>query len=289
MRFGQNLDLRLNLAVPLTLFTATNTIVKATKVKRFKKILVAIDTRNNQHPIVDKAAEIAFFNQSTLKIVDVVPEIPWIARMAVKESEHMLDLLTAEKQNVLDRLADPLIKKGLNVETAILSGKTSVELVREVIRNDHHLLLAVAKGSNSKLHGAYGHTAKRLLRLCPCPVWLVPADSKTKFQHVMGCVDTSSDDPLDAELNEKVYELSESISKYYHGRRSIVHAWSIWNEPMLEDQFSPERFAEQVEAYRIRATNGLEKFLKRQDSSVKADNVHMLKGEPRDVIPNFAL
>ncbi len=47
--------------------------------KRFKKLLVATDTRLNEHPIVDEAAEIALANAASLTIVDVVPASSWIA------------------------------------------------------------------------------------------------------------------------------------------------------------------------------------------------------------------
>ncbi len=48
---------------------------------RFHKILVAVDTRLDTHPIVDEAANIARQNNASSKIVDVVPEFPWTARM----------------------------------------------------------------------------------------------------------------------------------------------------------------------------------------------------------------
>lgn len=256
--------------------------------KRIKRILVATDTRYDKHPIVDKAAEVAYFNQASLKIVGVLPTVPWLARAVTQECEHMTELLEKEHLDILNRLADPLMKKGLNVETEMLRGKTSIELAREVLRNDHNVLFAVAKGRNSKHNGPYGHTARRLLRKCPCPVWLVTGNTKPEFKHVMGCVDTSTNEPLDVELNDKVYELCESISKYDSGKFSIVHVWSIWNEPMLKDHFGREGLAEQVSIYESLAKRGFDKFLKRQDASMASDNMNLIKGEPCDVIPEFA-
>ena len=43
--------------------------------KRFKNILVATDTRLEEHPIVSEAAEIALHNEASLTIVDVVSGI----------------------------------------------------------------------------------------------------------------------------------------------------------------------------------------------------------------------
>jgi len=69
--------------------------------KPFAKILVATDTRLNVHPIIDEAAEVARQNGASLKIVDVVPEIPWTARMMVKDHENIRQLLGREKQEKL--------------------------------------------------------------------------------------------------------------------------------------------------------------------------------------------
>ncbi len=58
--------------------------------KRFKRILVATDTRLSDHSIVNEAAEIAKHNDASLKIVDVVPGFPWTVRLTLKDHEHMV-------------------------------------------------------------------------------------------------------------------------------------------------------------------------------------------------------
>ncbi len=77
----------------------------------------------------------------------------------------------------LESLAAPIREQGIEVETKLLEGKTSVEIVREVIRGEHDLVVAVAKGSNSRHSGFFGNTARRLLRHCPSAVWLVAPET----------------------------------------------------------------------------------------------------------------
>ena len=48
-----------------------------------------------------------------------------------------------------------------------------MEIIREVIRDDHDLVLRVNKGKESRRQGFFGNTGMRLLRKCPCAVWLV--------------------------------------------------------------------------------------------------------------------
>ena len=255
--------------------------------KRFKKILVATDTRLDDHPIVDEAAEIAQHNGATLKIVDVVPEFPWTIRLSMKDHEHMRELIGQEKREKLDALAAPIREQGIEVATKVLEGKTSVEIIREVLRGEHDLLLRVAKGSDSRRQGFFGNTGIRLLRKCPCAVWLVTPATTPKFQHVLGCVDTSTGDQLDAELNDNVFELASSISQYHGGRFSIVHAWSIWNEQMIKRRMQPAEFEEMETKNRDQIVDLLDEFLAKHDSHVRADNIHLLKGEAPSAIPQF--
>ena len=172
--------------------------------KSFNNILVATDTRLEVHPIVCEAAQIAHRNGAALKLVDVVPEFPWIARMMVSDHETMQQLIAHEKLTKLEALASSYRDEGLDVETKVLWGKTSVEIVREVLRGQHDLVLRVAKGHNSREKGFFGSTARRLLRNCPCAVWLVASAETPKYKHIMACIDTSTDHELDRQLSTKV-------------------------------------------------------------------------------------
>lgn len=255
--------------------------------QRFKNILVATDTRLSDHPIVNEAAEIARHNNASLKIVDVVPEFPWTARLTLTNHEHMRDLIAQEKRTELERLAAPVRQMGVDVETKVLLGKTSVEIVREVLRNDHDLVMRVAKGIDSTRKGFFGNTGLRLLRKCPCAVWLVAPNTTPKFEHVMGCVDTSSGDELDAELNDKVYELASSVSRYHDGRLSIVHAWSIYGEQMMKGRMKPDEFQELETSTQHQVERLFDAFLREHGANVHADDMHMVKGEAPEVISEF--
>jgi universal stress protein E len=256
--------------------------------KRFKRILVATDTRFSEHPIVKEAAEIAKHNDASLKIVDVVPEFPWTVRLTLKDHEHMRELIAEEKQAELELLAGPIRKAGVEVETNVLLGKTSIEIIREVLRGEHDLVLRVAKGRDSTRNGFFGNTAVHLLRKCPCAAWLVSPATTPKFKHVLGCVDTSTGDKLDAELNDEVHQLASSISRYHGGRVSILHAWSIWNEQMIKNRMNPDEFEEMEKNNHDQVANLLDKFLQKHGTNVRAENVHLVKGEVPAVISQFA-
>lgn len=206
--------------------------------KHFKNILVATDTRLDVHPIVEEAAQIAQRNGATLTLVDVVPEVPWLVRMTMNDHEDVRQLLGRDKQEKLEVLAAGIRGQGIDVEAKVLWGKTSVEIIREVLRERHDLVLRVAKGHKSRHKGFFGTTGRRLLRDCPCAVWLVAAADTPAYKHIMACVDTTSDNELDAELNAKIFELASTISQQHKARFTLLHAWYIDAASMLNRRVS---------------------------------------------------
>lgn len=254
----------------------------------FKDILVATDTRLDVYPIVEEAAEIAKRNCATLKLVDVVPEFPWISRLMVSDHEKLRQLIGCEKQEKLDSLAAPIREAGINVETKVLWGKTSVEIVREVLRGRHDLVMRVARGHNSSHKGFFGATGRRLLRDCPCAVWLVAAAETPEYKHVLACIDTSANEGLNNELNDRVFEFASNVGDQHHAKTSVLHAWSMDAEQILKGRVSPVHFQEMIECRRAEVASSLDRFLKTHGTSVRNENVHLIKHDPAFAIPTFA-
>lgn len=255
--------------------------------KRFRKILVAVDTRFDQQFLVDQAVKIAHESEGELLLVDVMPDLPAMARLVVKESEHLVELALEEKRTKLQALAEPLRVAGVKVATKVLRGRTSVAIIQEVHHYRADLVLRITKGKQSRATGFFGTTAWRLLRHCPCPVWLLRNDRPQTFGHLLACVNTSSEDPADAELNDKIVELAQSLSEHLGGRYSLVHAWSLWGEQFLEKRLP----AGELETLRRKCRNAAAKpfheFLDKRGIPRDAAHVHLMDGDPRDVIPEF--
>ncbi|MEC8475522.1 MAG: universal stress protein, partial [Planctomycetota bacterium] len=113
------------------------------------------------HPIVTESAELAKQNGGKLHIVDVAPEFPWTVKLTMPDHEHIHDLVVKEKSESLEKIAAPLGETGLEVTTNVLEGKSSVEIIREVTRNGHDLVMRAAKGSDSRSSAFFGNTGSR--------------------------------------------------------------------------------------------------------------------------------
>ncbi len=186
----------------------------------------------------------------------------------MEDSEHLRELIRKEKQEKLAALADPIRATGIEVSTKVLAGVTSEEIVREVLRDGDDLVLRVAKGKESRSRPFFGHTGIQLLKKCPCPVWLVSASATPTFKHVLACVNTTTFDPVEAELNDKVYELASSISQYGQGKLSVIQAcWEIHGEQTIMQR-------------------RLDEFLE-QHGDIRPDNASLIEGAPSHAVPKF--
>ncbi len=255
--------------------------------KPFKNILVATDTRLEKHPIVDEAILLARRSGGSLMLVDVVPAFSWAVRMTLPSHNEIRDLMVREKQEQLETLAEPIRKQGVHVETQVLIGRSSVEIIRQVLRGNHDLVLRVAKGKDSQRKGFFGTTGVRLLRECPCAVWLVAPAQSHHYKHVMACIDTLSEEPIDHELNDKVYESALLASQYHGSRFSVVQAWRVFGEEFLLPRTRQEDFLRLMNEVQERFTKLFNAFLQKHGTSAQAKNVHMLKGHTDNILPAF--
>lgn len=256
--------------------------------KNFNNILVAIDTRLESHPILQQAALIAKQNGARVKVVDVVPDFSWTVRWTLPDHEEVRKTLGEDKQQKLAKVVKSLQDQGIDAEAKVLWGKSSVEIIREVLRGKHDLVLRVAKGHQSRDRGFFGATGRRLLRECPSAVWLIPAVECTGFKHVLACVDPSTKHELDAELNDKVFEIATAVSQRHEAELSIIHAWSIDSEQLMKHRMSSEDFERLVNRQRAGIKERMNNFLETHGSSVEADHAYLVKSDPGYAIPEFA-
>lgn len=255
--------------------------------KPLRSILVATDSRLEDQSIVETAAATARHYRASLTIVDVVQDLGWATRLGAQDVDSIREALRATTGDRLSAIATQALEHKAEVTTKLLEGKTSLCIVREVLRHGHDLVMAVSKGKNSKNQGIFGQTSRQLLRNCPCPLWLVPPGTMPRFKRVLACVDTTSGDPVDALLNENIYSLAAAVSEQFDSRLAVLHAWHMDNEAFLSARLRPELVAgfesEDIE-YRQQL---LDKFVKQFKPTIAERDVHLVKGDIGEAVAAF--
>ena len=247
--------------------------------KQFKNILVTVDSRFEVQPALEWALKLAEHNRAKLKIVDVLPDSPWIAKIVGDGGEEARQALATQKREGLQALAKAAGDAGIEATAKLLNGKTSFAVMHEVLRFGHDLVVRVTKGAHSGRLGFFGTTSLRLLRKCPCALWLVRPDVPPRFERVLAAIDPAPEDVGREALNDTIMDLGQSVADYEQGQLQIVHAWEIFGGQLLESRCDPSEFAEAKQDAETRVAAVVDRFLASYDLNHDSENVHLLADE----------
>lgn len=198
--------------------------------RRFRSILyVDFTTTPHMPSAIGEAQRLAAANDAKLTLYAVVPEPPRLQQMLRlgAKQQPIETLLADERRARLTAFSEALDCPAVEVDVAV--GNPPLEIIRRVIVAGHDLV--VLASDNSELSAA---TIRRLLRLCPSPVWVL----RPNFDgaRVLAAVDPG-DDPG---LNRLILDLAASQAMRYAGEFHVIHAWEPYGlSAFLGSEFMP--------------------------------------------------
>lgn len=151
--------------------------------QRFKKILLVTDGEERSIAGLERAAALAIRNQAQLTVVKTFNLLPsHLQRLVIPlQSEDLWQIAADEESAHLERFVARTRQTAPTFATKILCGTPFLEIIREVLRNQHDLVMITAEGKIDEV--LFGSTSMHLMRKCPCPVWVMsgPADAICKY------------------------------------------------------------------------------------------------------------
>jgi universal stress protein E len=88
------------------------------------------------------------------------------------ERERLAETVEARARAVLDGLVKQASAKGIAAASKFVLGSGWLELIRQVLRERHDLLLIGTRDRYGLGRMIFGSEALKLVRRCPCPVWV---------------------------------------------------------------------------------------------------------------------
>ena len=260
--------------------------------KRFKNILLVAGGEGWERAALKRAVALAKNNSARLSVVDVVEELPQEMRMLIT-SMHLADiqrLAVSERLNDLKHLIAPIMNEGVKIYAKVLVGTPFLEIVREVLRNKHDLVMKTARGEGRLRKVTFGSTAMHLMRKCPCPVWVIKPAHQKKYARIMAAVNP---DPIDKKrnaLNMKIMELATSLARTEGSELHVAHAWRLYGEEMLSGFIRMDRreVDRLVRKARLEHEGRISELIERYAPNLPSNRIHLLKGFAEDVLPALA-
>lgn len=250
-----------------------------------------VEPLENNQPALERATALAEHHQASLLIVDVVDHLPI----------EFQTLIEDERQQLLDAMVAPY-RQRVALKTRVLRGTPFLETIREVLRNEHDLLIKPYK-SSSWLGRLFDSNDMNLLRECPCPVWMVRPDIMGAFDNILASVDINDgyiEDQVNTQqqLNKHILDLASSIALAEFAELHIVSVWNAPGESLIATSMSStstDRIAEYVDDTRQHCEINFDTLIRQSinslgDKVVKYLKLHkyLLKGEPLKEIPALA-
>ena len=196
--------------------------------KTFKNILAAVDLSQTLrsgsavfHPPVEQAINeaiwIAKHLQAQLTIFAAIDVPAQGVYFSSEELDEFSGKLRDAGEKVLAELAARAATQGVAAATRIAAGTGWIEIIREVLRQDHDLVVAGARGVGGVQRFLFGSTSMKLLHNCPCPVWITRPEHREHPQNILVASDLSS-------VTEEALDLAAGIASATGAKLQVLHA-----------------------------------------------------------------
>ena len=243
--------------------------------KNIEKILVYLKSGTGESQALRRSWRLAAQTGASIKLVDVIDELPMSLRAPSFGYPGLLETLKKETLEALEKRAAALRQDGVVVSVDALYGKAFLEITREVLRGGHDLVVLDADREGGP--HLWGTTAMRLFRNCPAPIWAVQADAADPYRKVLAAVDPLSPHDEENALNRSILEAARAAARLERAELHAVFAWGEQEEPseLLA------RFGVDVEADSRQAMRSLTAPF---GDDLPPERVHVVPGQPVEAI-----
>lgn len=232
---------------------------------------------------VRRLVELTQGQDAKLTLFGAVSEPSRLQRM-VHRSGAIDAVLDAERKAMSARLQRCTPKNDhLEIETMIALGDPALSIIERVLAAGHDLVAVTTDDDDEEQA-----TIKRLLRKCPCPVWVI-RPTAARIQRVLVAVNP---DPAEAELNRTMLELAASMVAVGGGELHVVHGWELYGEATMRSSAFLHTSAQDIEVLldseQVHHRRALDELLSTAGLADQPWQVHLHKGPAAEVVRRVA-
>ena len=258
--------------------------------KQFKNLLVVVNGEGDvsRDQALQRAADLAVQNNAHITVMDVVsaPADYLQTYKDIINADELAGLLVDERQKRLDAVIEPLIERGIKINTEVVVGRDFIEIIRQVLRNRHDVLIKVANDHPSSFDSSDFH----LMRKCPQPVWLIKPQSTPPSHKILAAIDLAMEGTDEGKaLNRLIMDLSASLARWENAELDVVCCWSLYGETALRYsafmKIADEKLSAMLQVEEATYKNRLQQLVADYDDVVI--NSHMIKGSAKTCIAQF--
>jgi len=186
--------------------------------------LISTDLTESTRAVAEQAIELASRSGARLTFFAAIDLPPHTLEYLEEEDPNALEELGAKADRVLSGLVKTATEKGVKQAIGLhMIGKSWLELVKQVIRGNHDLLMAGTRNRSELTRMFFGSTSLKLLRNCPCPVWVSKPNVTAKTKKILVADDLS---PVGARLVRLGAEIAAAEGAELHLLHALEFRWN---------------------------------------------------------------
>jgi universal stress protein E len=262
---------------------------------RFSNMLFVAVSDIDDSAAFGQAMTLADNNQAQVTVVGLVDALDIRNANGSTAASKLLDALVEQKREQLEILVQGTSLSGPKIEIKVLVGKAFVEIIREVLRHQRDLVIKSVENTESIGQQLFGSTDMKLLRKCPCPVWMIKSTQQQGYRDILVGLEYEPENTQNDTLNRQLLEMATSLALSNFSELHIVHAWTLQFENFLRSRRLDNSDAE-VDAMVNEEENRRKQWLAdivneccarqgKETSDYLKPQFHLLKGEARNVVP----
>ena len=262
-----------------------------------RRILVVLAEGEQSLPALEHARMLAEHHEASLTIIDVKPylETYTAALSDLMPEDELRALILKHRSDQLQRIVKRHEFRASQITgVKVLDGVPFIEIIREVLRNEHDLIVKVAEGETGPNERIFGSTDMHLMRKSPVPVWILRPESPQRVTRIIAAIDAVADDEAAEAFNRRILDLAYAVMRMTSAELHVITAWHLIGEDSM--RYSPflkieeqrvDELLQQTEDRVLRYQSELERWCKRSYSDASLPEFHRIKGIARNVIPEF--
>ena len=253
--------------------------------KQFKKILVGVDLSWGDRFVSEQLAPpneeavrqalwLAKINSASISFFFTL-DLSAKAQELISESNTGESNVVSQARDRLAVLVEDARKEEVAAESHVVVGKNWLELIRQVLREQHDLVIVGTRHLGAVEGFLLGSTGIKLVRNCPCPVWVTQPPTGQYFDSILVAHDLRP-------VGDQAMELGCCMAELQDAQLHVIHAAEY---PEFDYMFPAEVSAERKQTYHNDANSRIQSQLAAANLPRPA-NVHLSAAPPDVAIMN---
>lgn len=139
----------------------------------FSKVLVAVDGSDNSFRALDAALLLSEKLGSKVTAIHVIEVAPVVHIQSEKLLRDLVEAYEKEGQHIISKCSEIATKKGLSINSKLLSGDASSVILDFCEKDKHDIIIMGSRGMGKFKELVLGSVSSKVIHHSSCPVMII--------------------------------------------------------------------------------------------------------------------